>query len=42
LNRSGPNGAYRVVFWIQPLAHRNAALEQEGADLVDHTGALAN
>src|SRR5258708_18264862 len=26
----------------QPLAHRNAALEQEGTDLVDHTGALAN
>ena len=24
------------------MADRNAALEQEGADLVDHTGALAN
>jgi hypothetical protein len=26
----------------QSLAHRNAALEQESADLVDHTCALAN
>jgi len=26
----------------QPLTYRNAALEQKGADLVDHTGALAN
>jgi hypothetical protein len=36
LVRHGENIGHRGAQCPQPLAHRNAALEQEGADLVDH------
>ena len=38
----GENVRQRLPQRTQPLAHRNPALEQEGADLVDHRRALAH
>ena len=37
LVRHGENIGHRGAQCPQPLAHRNAALEQKGADLVDHS-----